>query len=77
VRGAPRDDLVQVEVRPLEGAHEAFGFLAARAVDQAGRFAFPAVPPGKYLVRSSWDGGHAQAEVEVKSGVAAWVELAP
>ncbi|MCO5171509.1 MAG: carboxypeptidase-like regulatory domain-containing protein [Planctomycetes bacterium] len=77
VRGAPPDDLVQVELRPATPPEEAFGFLAARPLGPDGRFAFADVPPGRYLVLAHWEGGDARAEVEVQPGAPAWVELAP
>jgi hypothetical protein len=70
------DDLVQVELRPCEPPEEAFGFLAAREVDADGGFAFPAVPPGRYDLLATWDGGQAEAHaVEVVAGRPGWAEL--
>ncbi|MBX3466462.1 MAG: carboxypeptidase regulatory-like domain-containing protein [Planctomycetes bacterium] len=77
VRGAPTDDLVQVELRPQAPPEDAFGFLAARPLGPDGRFAFSDVPPGRYLALAHWEGGEARAEVEVQPGAPAWVELAP
>ncbi|HBP20694.1 MAG TPA: hypothetical protein DEA08_23260 [Planctomycetes bacterium] len=68
--------LVQVELRPAEPATEAFGFLAARAVDEEGGFAFPAVPPGRYSVRALGETRASElGEVEVQPGREAWIEL--
>jgi len=68
--------LLQVELRPAEPATEAFGFLAARAADDEGGFAFPAVPPGRYSVRALGEvRASALGEVEVEPGREAWVEL--
>ncbi|MGE0710384.1 MAG: carboxypeptidase regulatory-like domain-containing protein [Planctomycetota bacterium] len=78
VLGAPRQGLVQVDLRPAGAAREGFVFLAARPADPSGDFAFPAVPPGRYVLRASWDGGDSQSvEVEVSAGAAARAELPP
>jgi hypothetical protein len=78
VLGAPADDdLVQVELRPAAAPSEGFGFLAAVRADSRGGFAVQDVPPGKYGVFASWEGGEARAEVEVREGATAWVEVGP
>ncbi len=88
VRGAPGDDLVQVELRPIvaespteaneatETSGGAFQFVAACAAGPDGSFTFPAVPPGRYDVFAGWEGGEARGQVEVTAGAPAWVELA-
>lgn len=77
VRGAPAQDLVQVELRPVEPPEGTFGFVAACAAGPDGSFELSAVPPGVYDVLAAWDGGEARARVEVLVGTPAWVELAP
>lgn len=68
--------LLQVELRPAEPAAATFGFLAARAADEEGGFAFPAVPPGRYSVRALGETRASElGQVEVQPGREAWVEL--
>lgn len=69
------DSLVQVALRPAALREGAFGFLAARAVGADGRFKFSSVPPGRYRVLASWDGGAVSTQAEVTIGRTAWVEL--
>lgn len=77
VRGAPTSDLVQVELRPAEETEGAFQFIAACAAGSDGSFEFPAVPPGRYDVLATWEGGDARGQAEVTVGTPAWVELSP
>lgn len=74
VRGAPPGAALQVDLRPAAPS-PLFSFLAARVVDEQGRFAFPAVSAGRYVLRATWDDRAVEAQVEVRDGVPAWVDL--
>lgn len=78
VRSVPaEEDSIQVELRP-DSLRGGFQFMAARRLDAAGTFEFPAVPAGAYWVRATWEGGSTRLErVEVLAGARVWVSLRP
>ena len=61
---------------PTGATEPAFQFVVARAADPDGRFAFAAVPPGRYVLYADWGTGTARsAPFTVEEGRAGWIEV--
>jgi hypothetical protein len=66
---------VGLTLRPEEEPTGTFGFLAATRAGPEGRFAFEAVPPGRYVVGVEGGDRVGEASVEILPGRESWLEI--